>query len=289
MCPLRNAATAVKTRPLVNMNTMARDPNASASSPASANSEREPWRARWRSVEERHGVAIRATLTQPLGTMNLMATAMLGQGLYDAAEVGWLLGQSADWVVRWSTDSAAGSAIVTPTFGRMFSFADLVSVRVGLTVKQRGIADRHLRQGVALLRELTGRANPLARKEVIETLATSGNSFLSCAGTGYYEDIGRGGQGVFQDVVKIDLKRISFDATGGPERWVPSEGIVIDPAIQAGAPCIEGTRVSTSTVASLLKKEHPEDVALDLNVTVEAVRLAKQFEQHLAGGHGLAA
>lgn len=39
MCPQRNAATAVKTRPLANANSTARVPNAPASSPASANSE----------------------------------------------------------------------------------------------------------------------------------------------------------------------------------------------------------------------------------------------------------
>lgn len=214
---------------------------------------------------------------------------MLGQGLYDAAEVGWLLGHDAEWVVRWSTNSSAGPAIITPTFIRMFSFADLVSFRVGLLIRQQGVSDRHLRRGAETLRSRTGFAKPLASRDVISSLATSGHSFLSDLGTGEFEDIGRGGQGVFQEVIRVHLTRIVFDADGGPERWVPAEGVVIDPAIQAGAPCIVGTRVPTATVAALLEEQDPEDVALDFNVTVEAVLEAQRFEQLLADGVGLAA
>lgn len=214
---------------------------------------------------------------------------MLGQGLYDAAEVGWLLGHRPDWVVRWSTPSSSGPAIVAPTFGRMFSFADLVSFRVGLIVRKRGVSDRHLRRGAETLRELTSVMQPLATRDVITSLATSGDSFLSDFGTGKFEDIGRGGQGVFQEVIRLHLAKVEFSTGGEPERWVPSKGVVIDPAIQAGAPCIAGTRVPTATVAAVLLDEDPEDVALDFNVTVAAVRLAETFERELADGVGLAA
>ena len=61
-----------------------------------------------------------------------MAATMLGQGLYDAAEVAWLLGHDPEWVVRWSTKSTVGPAIVEPAFGRMFSFADFSIFVVGV-------------------------------------------------------------------------------------------------------------------------------------------------------------
>lgn len=221
--------------------------------------------------------------------MLCMAATMLGQGLYDAAEVGWLLGHDPDWVVRWSTSSTAGPAVVAPSFGRMFSFVDLVSFRVGLIIRQQDVSDRHLRQGVETLRVRTGLVQPLASRDVISSLATSGRSFLSDFGTGEFEDIGRGGQQVFQEVIRVHLTHIVFDADGDPERWNPAAGVVIDPAIQAGAPCIAGTRVPTATVATLLRDEEPDDVALDFNVSVDAVRLAEKFEQLLATGVGLAA
>lgn len=218
-----------------------------------------------------------------------MAATMLGQGLYDAAEVAWLLGHDPEWVVRWSTKSTVGPAIVEPAFGRMFSFADLLSFRVGSLIRQRGVSDRHLRQGMETLRSRSGLARPLASSEVIASLATSGSSFLSDFSTGVFEDIGQGGQGVFQEIVRVHLERVMFDANGGPIRWQPADGVVIDPAIQAGAPCVAGTRVPTATVAAMLDDEDPEDVALDFNITVDAVMSAERFERSLADGVGLAA
>lgn len=213
---------------------------------------------------------------------------MLGKGLYDAAEVARLLGHDSEWVVRWSTPGPHGPAIAEPAFDRLYSFADLVSFRVALVVRQRGISDSHLRRGVATLRSLAGLARPLASRRVIDSLATSGNSFLSDL-AGEFEDIGKGGQGVFQDVVRVHLSRVSFGEGGDPERWTPAGGVVLDPGIQAGAPCIAGTRVPTATVVSMLAEADPEDVALDFNLTVEEVKQAEAFERQLADGVGLAA
>jgi uncharacterized protein (DUF433 family) len=221
--------------------------------------------------------------------MPVMAATMLGQGLYDAAEIGWLLGHDSEWVVRWSTPSSAGPGVVVPAFGRMFSFADLVSFRVAMLIRQQGVSDRHLRRGVETLRVDTGLTRPLASNLVISSLATSGASFLSDLRTGELVDIGRGGQGVFQEVVRVHLTRITFGSDGGPTRWTPADGVVIDPEIQAGAPCIVGTRVPTATVAALLDDVEPAEVALDFEVTVEAVLLAAKFEHQLASGFGLAA
>ncbi len=217
-----------------------------------------------------------------------MTTTKLGHGLYDAAEVARLMGHPVDWVVRWSTASANGPAIVEPTFERWFSFADLVSFRVALTVRQKGIADRDLRRGIQTLQGRTGLARPLAVTTVIESLATSGNSFLSDL-SGEFEDIGKGGQGVFQNVVRLNLTRISFDDHGNAERWEPAKGVVIDPAIQAGAPCVAGTRIPTATIGEMLAESDAEDLALDFDISVEAIELAAAFEELLDRKVGLAA
>ena len=218
-----------------------------------------------------------------------MTATMLGQGLYDGAEVAWLLGHDTDWVVRWSTPSANGPAIVVPTFERIFSFADLVSFRVAMLVREHGVSDRALRKGVQTLRTKTGLGQPLASHAIIAKLATSGNSFLADLSNGEYEDIGRGGQGVFQEIVRVHLSTIAFDAHGDPTRWVPADGVLIDPEIQAGAPCVTGTRIPTATVADLLEDSDPEDLALDFDLSVEAILLAEKFEQMLAQGVGLPA
>jgi uncharacterized protein (DUF433 family) len=217
-----------------------------------------------------------------------MTATMIGQGLYDAAEIARLVGHDTDWVVRWATPSGKRQAIVKPTFDPYFSFADLVGFRVGHLVRRKGVSDADLRTAVRTLRELTGLRNPLAAEHVIKSLATSGRSFLSDL-KGEYEDIGKGRQGVFQDIVKLHLSRVSFDSTGDPTRWEPADGVSIDPTIQAGAPCISGTRIPTATIADLIYDANPEDLALDFDVSVEAILLADKFEATLAEGAGVPA
>ena len=214
---------------------------------------------------------------------------MLGQGLYDAAEVARLLGHDVSWVVRWSTHSANGPAIVTPTFDRRFSFSDLVAFRVALLVRERQISDGCLRRGVQALRVRTGLAKPTAAQQVVSRLATFGNRFLWRLPNDEFEDIGQGGHGPFANAIELIVRNISFDDVGNPTRWEPADGVVIDPFIQAGAPCVIGTRIPTSTIAGLLIDEHPEDVAADFDLPLEAVLLTEKFEKMLAEGLGLAA
>jgi uncharacterized protein (DUF433 family) len=217
-----------------------------------------------------------------------MAVTMLGRGLYDATEVARLLGHDIEWVVRWTTKSKQGKPVVSPSFERMFSFEDLVGLRVALRVRSCGVSDAHLRRGVETLREITGLENPLATRRVIGSLATSGHSFLSDL-SGEFEDIGQRRQRVFQEIVRVDITRVTFDDHGEARRWTPWRGVVLDPAIQAGAPCIAGTRVPTAVVAELAADADTDDLALDFNVSSEAVENAIAFEQSLSEGVGLAA
>jgi uncharacterized protein (DUF433 family) len=140
--------------------------------------------------------------------------------------------------------------------------------------------------GVSALRSTWSIDNPLASAQVIERLATSGDSFLAQI-VDDYEDIGRGGQGTFQEVVKVHLKRIHFDGTGQPTRWTPIDGVSIDPEVQAGAPCLEGTRIPTRVVAERAAVEHDDDIAFDLDLELAAIEAAVRFEELLAQGAGI--
>jgi len=217
-----------------------------------------------------------------------MTTTMIGSGLYDAAEVALLVGLAPDQVVRWTTDSAHGAAPVVPTFDRLYSFADLVALTVVGQVRTH-VSDRRLRRGVTELRSRFDIVNPLAVDSILAKLATSGNSFLLRDSGDEFDDIGQGGQGTFREVVELDLKRIEFDDRGGPAKWRPADGIIIDPNIQAGAPCLDGTRIPTAMVALRLAVDEPEDIAFDLDIELAAVAIAAQFEEMLADGAGIPA
>ena len=222
-----------------------------------------------------------------VGSVSAMTTTMIGSGLYDANEVALLCGLSSDQVVRWSVPTANGDAPVTATFDRLFSFDDLVAFAVARQVRLNGVSDRHLRRGVAKLRATSGTDNPLASSTVIERLATSGDSFLAQLIDDDYEDIGRGGQGTFPEVVKIHLKRIEFGDAGRPSRWSPVQGVSIDPGVQAGTPCVQGTRIPTSVVSERAAFEDHDDIAFDLELELSAIEAAVHFEELLARGDGI--
>ena len=62
-------------------------------------------------------------------------------------------------------------------------------------------------------------------------------------------------------------------------KWRPAQLILLDPKIQAGAPCIEGTRIPTTLVAKLNKAgEHKEDIAEDMRLNITQVNAALEYE-----------
>ena len=61
--------------------------------------------------------------------------------------------------------------------------------------------------------------------------------------------------------------------------WRPTNGVWLNPKVQAGAPCIDGTRVPTRVVADLeAVGEHIEDIADDLSLDITQVHAALQYE-----------
>jgi uncharacterized protein (DUF433 family) len=218
-----------------------------------------------------------------------MTVRLLNQGFYELPEASILIGEPAERVARWARPSSSGlAALVPPSFERAFSFVDLVSLRLVAELKRRGVADADLRRGVAVLRKHFEVDQPLAHRRVLDLLATSGSALLADLGDGWV-DIGKGRQGVFETVVDLYLRHIHFGSNGLPERWQPADRVVLDPRVQAGSPCVVGTRVPTATIADLLASADAEDVALDFALDVADVLAAAEFERQLAQGSGLAA
>lgn len=219
-----------------------------------------------------------------------MTATLLNSGVYDAHEVAHLLGgRHVEQIVRWSTPDAKGNpAMVAPSHGRSFSFVDLVSLAVVAEVCQRQVPEAHVRSGIqALVREY-GFDRPLAHQNVIQTLATSGASFLANLKGGWF-DIGKGGQGAFEQIVRVYLRALSYDDLGVAAIWRPTPHVVLDPRIQAGTPCVEGTRIPSSTIYELLHDESPEELAEEYGLSVEQIEAADRFERRLNDGIGLVA
>lgn len=209
----------------------------------------------------------------------------LGSGVYDVATAAYLLGMDERTVVRWSLPTATGKpALVPPSHGWAFSFHDLLSIAVIAVLRQRGVTPNGIRQSIAYLQERFSAPRPFAHEEVVPTLRTAGRSLLSGE-----IDVSKGGQLAIVETVTTYLRPIEYGDNRLARLWKPARYVALNPEVQAGRPCIKGTRVTTDVIADRLAQgEDAWEIADDLAVTVRATKAAASFEERLQSGRGLA-
>lgn len=209
----------------------------------------------------------------------------LGTGVYSLVEAAYLLGMDEDTVLRWSSPHGGKEALVAPSHGWAFSFHDLVSVAVIAVLRQRKVSPSGVRTTIAYLQEKFDTPRPFAHRDVVRELHTAGSSVLWTPNV----DVSKGGQLTFIETVTNYLKPIEYGSNRLARLWRPERQIVLDPEIQVGRPCIEGTRVTTEVVASrFLQGESRGDISDDLQITIQQVSYATKFEKRLRNGKGLA-
>jgi uncharacterized protein (DUF433 family) len=221
-------------------------------------------------------VASRMTTRRQPGSPRL-----LNAGIYDLAEVARLVRLRQDTVARWMTGRQKRPPllkIVNPPF---FTFHDLISLYVIGELHRRGVSVADIQKGGVWLSKVLGTDRPFAHKR----LATVGRGFFADAlFKGEWLDVGQGGQSAFPEIIEPILRPITFGSSDGmAQKWVPHKGVSIDPRIQAGAPCVVGTRVPTSLVASLVAAGEPRKiVATDYQLTQRQISAAVDYEAELA-------
>ena len=62
-------------------------------------------------------------------------------------------------------------------------------------------------------------------------------------------------------------------------KWSPQPGVVLDPSVQFGEPCIQDTRIPTSALWSLVRGGDPPDlVARSYGITPQELTAALHWE-----------
>lgn len=195
----------------------------------------------------------------------------LGSGIYDIAETARIVGRHPETIAGWIRGD---NALHQVKHDRIMSFLDLISIWVISELIRRGVPRREIRNGGAYVARHVGTDYPFAHKD----LATVGEALFGDFGD--WVDVGKGGQRSFQIMIEGLLAPIEFGRDLLASAWRPAAGIRINPEIQAGAPCIDGTRVPTRVIADLdAAGGHIEDIADDLNLDVEQVNAALRFER----------
>ncbi len=127
-------------------------------------------------------------------------------------------------------------------------------------------------------------ARPFAHKDVVRALRTVGESVLLAD-----IDVTKGGQLAIVSTIDAYLRPVEYGANQLARLWKPAQYVVLNPGIQAGRPCVAGTRVTTDVVASRLGQgESVRTIAHDLGITTRQANAARAFESRLQDGQGLA-
>lgn len=186
---------------------------------------------------------------------------------------------SATTVSRWiTTISNSDHAARRPDY----SFADLVSMLVVRNLVDLGMQIREIHEAEIHLREVYGIDRPFLSVK----LKTDGVDVFYEASPSLVEQLtsaNRGGQEVIRPAIAAALSGVNYH-NGLAAEWSPLDGIVLDPTIQFGEPCIAETRITTRLIADLINDSgvDPSLVALSYRIGEDAVRRALQFEERLA-------
>lgn len=209
--------------------------------------------------------------------MTDVTSALIGRGIYDPTEAARLVRVHPDTLARWTTGKRP---LVTPACERFFDFEDLVSLLVISELWRRQVHTDEIRRGIEVLADELGVERPLAHIDAPKRLATVGRAFF--ANIGEWADAGKGFQLAFQPMIEPVLRPLEYDTHGMAHLWRPLEFVTATPVVQAGTPCVEATRVPTTTIDGLVRVgEQIDDIAFDLDLAIEQIEAALRFEAAL--------
>ena len=220
-----------------------------------------------------------------------MATAMLGNGVYNLTEAARLTGLRPQRVREWFRGRTATAAPTDfpgdyrPVAGHLaISFHDLIEVFIAGQLRDKGVSLQFIRRVHAQLKGQWKPDHPFCRVE----LRTDGKRIFSCRldedGRGDVVDV-RTGQKVFDTVLLPFLKKLDYDeATRLARRWAIAPLVVLDPAVGFGKPVVEKFGVSTRVLAAAFAANGRDAAAVAAMFGVDEphVRAAVAFEGRLA-------
>ncbi len=136
---------------------------------------------------------------------------------------------------------------------RFIRFPDLITLRMVAILRSHGIslaktkmAHDYLVEALSIPSPFVNRALWVDDADIAEDIFANVDEMLITAS--------RHGQLPFTQLLKtkiVDAANMTYDDNDNAATWSPQEGIVIDPQIHSGSPCIEGTRIATNLLASM--------------------------------------
>ena len=182
---------------------------------------------------------------------------------------------------RWVRDGLTGHYL-TGFRGEdvALTFLDLISLRLIALFRAHKVKSHEIRAAHHELQKARGWSHPFA----MEPIWISGlhiyirENNIPIAITKHW-------QAAF-DFVELyvgPMHQLAFGGDQYPLTWEPQDGIVLDPRISFGEPCLKGTRIATQVLWALVAAgDPPERVARAYRVSLGQVEAAMAWENKLA-------
>ncbi len=183
-------------------------------------------------------------------------------------------------LIRWIRNGVASRSL-TKVLGKtiILTFEDLVSLRVIAALRAADVNFRAIYSAEDWLRKKTGAERPFAT-EIVWT-----------EGSGVFIELherlisaSKYGQ-VAMDLLReylIPVHGLTFKNRLATT-WEPSDGVLLDPMVQFGAPCVKGTRVPTRSIWGMIDAgDPPRWVADSYRLSEEEVEAAIAWENSIA-------
>jgi len=190
--------------------------------------------------------------------------------------------------VRSGLPLPEGSSI--PTRDLTLTFEDLVSLRMIVTLRVAGFSLQHIRRVYQWLTEITGYRRPFALKDlwISQTeIFIEMEGLLSATRRGQYamEFVKQWLSHLrrpLEDTIDLTFKK--FDGKEVASSWTPYTYVVLDPLVQFGTPCIDGTRIPTKAIwSSFSGGDTLKAIARDYGVPLVKMESALEWERKIAG------
>lgn len=148
-----------------------------------------------------------------------------------------------NWIRRSGNDYLISNGHIALTFQQ------LIRSRMIVLFRARGLSLKSILSAETNIRTATGNPQPFVAEHL---WSSSSDMFFELERN--IRAATKPDQLVFDDVIREYMTPIhhglEFDASGLSSLWRPMPGIVIDPEIQFGSPCIENTRIETEAIWS---------------------------------------
>ena len=230
--------------------------------------------------------------------MTIAATDIQGfsdySGIYDVPEVARyikastganaLFSVSSAKLIRWIRRGVASPDLVSvPGTELLIAFEDLISMRVVTALRSVGVKWSEIDRTECWLRNEAGHERPFATEYL-----WTGQGDIFVDWTERLLSASRNGQ-----LALVLLKEYLIPVHGlvfGEKSkvavsWEPMTGIVLEPMVQFGSPCLKGTRIPARTIAGMIEAgDSVEWVAQSYGLSSDEVKAACDWEARVIGG-----